>query len=397
MAFVPVAIITAGVAVFEFTEKLKKQQEELEKQARKAWESAEAIGKMGEAIETQNLHLEDQIRLLQGLPAQNGPALAAEEARKKIDELVKSLDKAIEEEDKLMEKLAGNWFSQATFSDGWVKTLAAEFHGSISFVQNEITNLENSIAATKARLQADRDAGKDTSADQEQLAAFQKTLDEKREYLRKYLTDTTDANSAAAKLQAEKIKQIATLTADGVAEEGTVIPGMSPGAAKKAVDEQSATLESGLNAMVAAELNASHTVKVIHENTSLVKRKDDLEDAARADAQTTKSLQDAQKVADGELKNLEAVAIAKKKAADSMPEHMKVRFRPVWPSNLRPSMKRAKSRPKVWTSALLGSRTGGAKLTRRIRRIKSSTKRSWASTTTPSKNYSRTLLISRHR
>jgi lambda family phage tail tape measure protein len=263
-AFPILAVIAIGKAIFEFTEKVGKAREEIEKETIKVWESADAIGKLGDATEIQNLKLQDQIRLLSGLPAQNGPAIAADEARKKVDALVKSLDKAIEEEDKLMGKLAGNWFTQiALFSDdAWVKKLAGELHGSISFIQTEIGTLENRATAARAKLSTDKDAHKDTAGDKKELDDLQALLDAKREYLRHYLTVT-----AQERIDSEKQVRVATLMLDP----HNIDAGQ--GATKGKADAEAAALQSALNASVAAELNASHAIVEIHKEEGLEKQK----------------------------------------------------------------------------------------------------------------------------
>jgi hypothetical protein len=125
LAAVPLLGAAAGVifpafAIFSFAESIGKfigksdeATAKLVEQGHASIEAADAIRQHYEQLEIDNLKIDDQIAVLNKLPAQNGVAIAAIEAKRKIDELLDSLSKAIVSQSNLFKAQIDSAFMSA--------------------------------------------------------------------------------------------------------------------------------------------------------------------------------------------------------------------------------------------------------------------------------------------
>lgn len=111
-AFPILAVVAIGKAVLEFTEYLKKQNEEMERARQEAFNVAAGFAAHGDALRITNLRLQDQIAILQKKPASNGIAIAMLEAKKAVDDLISEFDKAIGKEDEALKGQRQGMFSK---------------------------------------------------------------------------------------------------------------------------------------------------------------------------------------------------------------------------------------------------------------------------------------------
>lgn len=201
LAAVPVLGAAAGaifpvVAIFSFIESLSKADEKVDshvekmaKASRESLDLALSFDKQAESIQIANLKLEDHIATLQRTPAQNGVAIAALEAKRSLDELIKSFADAIAKEKELL----------ATEKQGFLDRL---LHGDsgINDVLSQVDQFNEKIldATTKFRLIA-RDGNK------QQTAEAKAELDKQVADYRAFLNAQIAVDDA---LRQKKIQQI---------------------------------------------------------------------------------------------------------------------------------------------------------------------------------------------
>jgi hypothetical protein len=138
-AFVPLAVVALGVAIFEATGKAKQHREELDKSKLEALDVAAAFAKHADAIHISNLQLQDQIATIQKKPARNGIVVAMQEGKDAVDDLILEFRKAIAEESKLagMQKQGfWNWFWYGADTD------KENFLGTVEYYRNVINTLQ---------------------------------------------------------------------------------------------------------------------------------------------------------------------------------------------------------------------------------------------------------------
>jgi Lambda phage tail tape-measure protein (Tape_meas_lam_C) len=114
-AFPVAAIIAAGVAIFEFTEKILKQKEAQEKANREIEEQSDSLKTHAMQMELDTMRIEDQIAVIEGRPTRNKVKEALHEARIEAIGLADALDKTAEKVLSTLEKASvGNFATLAT-------------------------------------------------------------------------------------------------------------------------------------------------------------------------------------------------------------------------------------------------------------------------------------------
>lgn len=122
-AFSAVAVITLVSKIAEAIEKSEAHKEKLAQQAEAAKAANENLAKHAETLRISNLRLEDNIRALQKKPSVNGLVVAYEEAKQKVDELIREIQKAERENAKLLEEKAQGSLGRIFGSSGPEKFL----------------------------------------------------------------------------------------------------------------------------------------------------------------------------------------------------------------------------------------------------------------------------------
>ena len=221
-AFAPLAVITLGLAIFDLTEKLKKEAEELEKTKAETLNEALAVNQYAAALQTNNLKLQDQLAILQKKPPTNGVKIAMEEGRKATADLVDEFTKAIDKLDELLQKQKQGFWDRLMNGDNGSNEVIDKAHE----FKTEIDDLSQQMN-TAAALGHEKEA-----------ADYKASLDKKQAEFRRYIADQQKA------LADKKTSTIATLTqreesvASGPNGETTVREALSLADATKQVNEQ---------------------------------------------------------------------------------------------------------------------------------------------------------------
>jgi hypothetical protein len=166
--------------IVELVEHVNKASEAAKKAAGEYGDLAQATERHAQGIALQNLKLADQLRILQGVPTKNGPAIAMEEARIKAEELTAQIVKAIEAEEKLLkEQSVGFWKGLL----GDTKT-------------SDIVEIVTQGKAAIAELERQKGVAL-TAHDDALVASLQKELDTKRSALQTELETRKTAEDTA--------------------------------------------------------------------------------------------------------------------------------------------------------------------------------------------------------
>jgi hypothetical protein len=221
-AFAPLAVITLGLAIFDLTEKLKQEREELEKTKAETLNEALAVNQYAAALQTNNLKLQDQLAILQKKPPRNGVKVAMEEGRKATADLVDEFTKAIDKLDELLQKQKQGFWDRLMNGDNGSNEVidrAHEFRTAIDDLSQQMN--------TAAALGHEKEA-----------ADYKKSLDQKQAEFRRYIAEQQKA------LADRKASAIDTLTkreesvASGPNGETQVRDALSLADATKQVNEQ---------------------------------------------------------------------------------------------------------------------------------------------------------------
>jgi len=221
-AFAPLAVITLGVAIFDLTEKLKKEREELEKTKAETLNEALAVNQYAAALQTNNLKLQDQLAILQKKPPTNGVKLAMEEGKKATADLVDEFTKAIDKLDELLQKQKQGFWDRLMNGDNGSNEVIDKAHEFKTAI-DDLTQQMNTAAAL---------------GHEKEAADYKKSLDQKQAEFRRYIAEQQKA------LADKKASTIATLTqreesvASGPNGETTVREALSLADATKQVNEQ---------------------------------------------------------------------------------------------------------------------------------------------------------------
>jgi lambda family phage tail tape measure protein len=154
-AFPLLAVVAVGKALADFVEKEDQHAAALAKSRAEVAQEAEAMRGQASAIEVSNLKLQDQINILTGKPAVNGPKILADEAREAAHKLIDEYQKAI---DKIAEFATKN-------QQGLIMKALNGDDGS-----RELAGMVNSHEAAQAKIKADRMAA-ETEGNKEAVKA----------------------------------------------------------------------------------------------------------------------------------------------------------------------------------------------------------------------------------
>jgi hypothetical protein len=189
-AFIPLSVITLGVAIFDLTEKLKQQREELEKTKTETLNEALAVNQYANALQTNTLKLQDQLAVLQKKPATNGIKIAMEEGKKATADLVDEFTKAIDKLDELLQKQKQGLWDRLMNGDNGSNAVIDKAHE----FKTEIDDLREQIRTA------------DSLGNAKEAADYKTLLDKKQEEFRKYVADQQKV------LAEQKANAISTLT-----------------------------------------------------------------------------------------------------------------------------------------------------------------------------------------
>jgi hypothetical protein len=128
-AFPVIAILAVVDAVVKFIEKSDEAKHKLDEHRSAAVEASSAFARHSEELEINNLKLKDRLAVLNLQPAQNGTAIAAFEAKNKIDQLEDSLKKALLTQQELFKsQIDSSFMSFIGKGTGEVSEMASHFH-----------------------------------------------------------------------------------------------------------------------------------------------------------------------------------------------------------------------------------------------------------------------------
>lgn len=266
-AFAPLAVIALGVAIFDLTEKLKKEREELEKTKAETLNEALAVNQYAAALQTNNLKLQDQLAILQNKPPMNGVKIAMEEGRKATADLVDEFTKAIDKLDELLQKQKQGFWDRLMNGDNGSNDViekAHEFRTTIDDLRQQMD--------TAAALGHEKEA-----------AGYKTSLDKKQAEFRRYIAEQQKA------LADKKAGAIDTLTkrdesvASGPNGETQVRDALSLADATKQVNEQYRDEQRILNALTIESQSQSAASAQLAKNNSLTRQ------IAVAEAQKSKA------------------------------------------------------------------------------------------------------------
>jgi hypothetical protein len=266
-AFAPLAVITLGVAIFDLTEKLKKEREELEKTKAETLNEALAVNQYASALQTNNLKLQDQLAILQKKPPTNGVKLAMEEGRKATADLVDEFTKAIDKLDELLQKQKQGFWDRLMNGDNGSNDVIDKAH-EFKIAIDDLSQQMNTAAAL---------------GHQKEAADYKTSLDKKQAEFRRYIADQQKA------LAAKKATGIDTLTksdesvASGPNGETQVRDALSLADATKQVNEQYRDEQRILNDLtIYAERQSAASAQVAKKNSLSLQ-------IAKAEAQKAKA------------------------------------------------------------------------------------------------------------
>src|SRR5258708_2809363 len=185
MAFPVIAIIAVVKAISEFSEKLEKHAEAIEKAKNSMSELLVSTEDQTRALKIARLKVQDHIRALEGRPSVNGPKIAMEEAKIAADKLAESIQKDIDKEGELLKG------QELTF-------LARLKPGTLGFSEDRIKADQEYAAKCKTLTQEIRLA--DTKEKKDELTAEQAILDRKWNERVEYERKVTDLALKTKKL-----------------------------------------------------------------------------------------------------------------------------------------------------------------------------------------------------
>jgi lambda family phage tail tape measure protein len=255
-AFAPLAVISLGMAIYNATQKAKEHEEELEKLADEALNDAGSIAQFGEQLRISNLRLEDQIRIAQRRPAQNGLKIALAEASQQADQLTASIQKAIDADNELLQSQAQGLLSRIFLGSDDEQKL-----------KNEVA--ERYAAFREQLKELDAQTNRDKLDNTKEVANDRQKYEDKRAELARYLKDVqTQIDNA----RAERIK---ALEAGGEQTPNLNTGGtdVSPALGKDQAIAQAASewkdLQSVLTTLRGTMATASTAAKNLKENVQL--------------------------------------------------------------------------------------------------------------------------------
>lgn len=261
-AFPALALAVFGEQIFQVGEKIAKMGGEVRKLNDGMVESANAIYRHAQALELENLKLEDQIQKLQNRPQTNHLKEALIEARQKADDLTDSLVKALSTEDRLLE-------DQGV---GIVKSLFTGQAGT-GDIQAEVAPIIHQIEEAYQRLRIAQDtnnAAAEKSA-QADLEKFKGILQAKISELQQH-----EDHLKAIELQSQSRGQMSFLHAQAIIE-GVVKPSQQEAEWLDKVNEKFHTQSTVIGALEGILTNYAKTQGEIVKHSKLLVEKGDAE------------------------------------------------------------------------------------------------------------------------
>jgi hypothetical protein len=255
-AFAPLAVIALGVAIFDLTENLKKEREELEKTKAETLNEALAVNQYANALQTNNLKLQDQLAILQKKPPTNGVKIAMEEGRKATADLVDEFTKAIDKLDELLQKQKQGFWDRLMNGDNGSNEVIEKAHE----FKTEIDDLTQQMHTASAL------------GHQKEAADYKASLDKKQDEFRRYIAEQQKA------LADKKTGAIGTLTkreesvGSGVNGETQVREALSLADATKQVNEQYRDEQRMLNDLTIYAQSQSTASAQLAKNNSLTRQ-----------------------------------------------------------------------------------------------------------------------------
>jgi len=250
-AFAPLAVISLGVAIFDATEKAKQHREELQKLADEALGDADSIGKFGEQVRISNLRLEDQIRVIQKKPAQNGIKIALAEAAQQADQLTASIEKAIAADNKLLQSQAQGTLSRIFFGSGEDQKLKNEIADKYAEFQEELKRL-------------DQQTTRDELDNTKEVANDRKNYNDKLAELAEYL------KTAQGKIDAARNERAKTLEHGPQANgDDTILPAVGKDEATAEATNEFRALQEVITTLRTTLAGASTAAKELKQNLNL--------------------------------------------------------------------------------------------------------------------------------
>ena len=255
-AFAPLAVVTLGVAIFDLTEKLKKEREELEKTKAETLNEALAVNQYAAALQTNSLKLQDQLAILQKKPPTNGVKIAMEEGRKATADLVDEFTKAIDKLDELLQKQKQGFWDRLMNGDNGSNDVIEKAHE----FKTEIDDLTQQMHTAAAL------------GHKQEAADYKASLDKKQDEFRRYIAEQQKA------LADKKASTIATLTkreesvGSGVNGETQVRDALSLADATKQVNEQYRNEQRNLNDLTIYAQSESAASAQLAKNNALTRQ-----------------------------------------------------------------------------------------------------------------------------
>jgi hypothetical protein len=289
-AFAPLAVIALGVAIFDLTEKLKKEREELEKARAETLNEALAVNQYAAALQTNNLKLQDQLAILQKKPPVNGVKIAMDEGRKATADLVDEFTKAIDKLDELLQKQKQSFWNRLMNGDGGSNDVIDKAH-----------EFKTTIDDLTQQMHAEAALGHEKEA-----ADYKTSLDKKQEEFRRYIEEQQNV------LAGKKAGTIDTLTkreesvGSGVNGETQARDALSVADATKQVNEQYRNEQRILNALTIESQSQSAASAQLAKNNSLT-RQIAVAEAQKSNAAFTKEQSDKVATVDASAKAIVAI------------------------------------------------------------------------------------------
>ncbi len=255
-AFAPLAVIALGIAIFDLTEKLKKEREELEKTKAETLNEALAVNQYAGALQTNNLKLQDQLAILQKKPPTNGVKIAMEEGRKATADLVDEFTKAIDKLDELLQKQKQGFWDRLMNGDNGSNEVIDKAH-EFKIAIDDLAQQMNTAAAL---------------GHEKEAADYKTSLDKKQAEFRRYIAEQQKA------LADKKASAIDTLTkrdesiASGPNGETQVREALSLADATKQVTEQYRDEQRILNDLTIYAQSQSAASAQLAKNNSLTRQ-----------------------------------------------------------------------------------------------------------------------------
>jgi hypothetical protein len=255
-AFAPLAVITLGIAIFDLTEKLKKEREELEKTKAETLNEALAVNQYAAALQTNNLKLQDQLAILQKKPPTNGVKIAMEEGRKATADLVDEFTKAIDKLDELLQKQKQGFWDRLMNGDNGSNDVIEKAHEFKTAI-DDLAQQMNTAAAL---------------GHEKEAADYKTSLDKKQAEFRRYIAEQQKALADKKNAAIDTLTKRDESVASGPNGETQVREALSLADATKQVNEQYRDEQRILNDLTIYAQSQSAASAQLAKNNSLTRQ-----------------------------------------------------------------------------------------------------------------------------